>query len=476
MQAGSTRGYRARVAVALVVEVVLTPLAVGGALAAVALAASSGPGSGGGRSWWRRQDGQRAEALAARDAAQQAFYELDSAQREVEIAVETVRAAEEGAAGRQALADFQGLSARIDQVNVGYLAALDACDLDAPELAPGAVAQARLRLDQARNELAAKQTELDNFLRRLQPLLDHAEAQLIRVTPAVAKARQALLGASGALDAVRAAGLRADELAARLAELAPELTRLNEGAARHGVAATLARAELVAGKADALRAESEQLPEKAREIDRRVASLRTRIQALETKAGAVEPTLSELRRRFSAACWQDLQRVPQQAAEAVRTAQARLTEAARSRDEQRWADATAAIGSVRALLETADGSVAAVGDRLRRLTAVERDPQQEIQQARFAVRDAQRLAMAGRQTPDPRHAEPLDAAVGRLDRAVASLEVAGRHPDYWHFLTELDAARGTAAQVVAMIRGDHGDHTGHTGHSERGGYSGPGAR
>ncbi|WP_348533216.1 hypothetical protein [Kitasatospora sp. MAA4] len=446
-------------------EVVLAPLAVAGVLTAVALASfsgsgpGSGPGAGGGRGWWRgRSDGQRAEALAARDAAQQAFYELDSAQREVEIAVETVRAAEENATSRQALADFQGLSARIDQVNVGYLAALDACDLDAPELPPGAAGQARQRLEQARNELAAKQTELDNFLRRLQPLLDHAEAQLIRVTPAVAKAKQALLGASGALDAVRAAGLRADDLAARLAELAPELTKLNEGAARHGVAATLARAEEVARRADALRVSSEQLPERAREIDRRVASLRTRIQALETKSGSVEPTLSELRRRFSAACWQDLQRVPQQTAEAVRTAQAKLTEAATARDEQRWPDATALIGTVRALLETADGSVAAVADRLRRLNEVERDPQQEIQQARFAVRDAQRLAMAGRQTPDPRHAGPLDAAVGRMDRAVASLESAGRHPDYWQFLTELDAARETAAQVVAMIRGAHGIH------------------
>lgn len=456
MRAGSTRGFVARGAA----ELVLAPLVVGGALVVVALVGSagsfSGPAAGGGRSWWRRQDGQqRAEALAARDAAQQAFYDLDSAQREVEIAVETVRAAEDGAAGRQALADFQGLSARIDQVNVGYLAALDACDLDAAELPPGAAGQARQRLEQARNELAAKQTELNNYLSRLQPLLQHAEAQLIRVTPAVEKAKRALLGATVALDAVRAAGLRADELAARLAELAPELTRLNEGVSRHGVAGTLQRADEVAQKAEAVRVAAEQLPERAGEIDRRVASLRTRIQALETKAGSVEPALSELRRRFSAACWQDLQRVPQQTVESVRAAQAKLTEASRARDEQRWADATASIGTVRALLETADGSVAAVGDRLRRLTEVEYDPQREVERARFALRDAQRLAMAGRQAPDPRHAGPLDQAVGRLDQAVASLEGAGRHPDYWQFLTELDAVRETAAQVVAMIRGEH---------------------
>ncbi|MFI9275140.1 hypothetical protein ACIGXM_31170 [Kitasatospora sp. NPDC052896] len=459
VRAGSTRGYGTRLAT----ELVLTPVAVAGALAMAAVAAGAGSftgaGSGGGGrgAWWRRggNDQQRADALAARDAAQEAFYQLDTAQREAELAVETVRAAEDTATARQAVENFQSLSARIDQVSVGYFAALDTCDLEAVELPPGAAAEARRRLEQARAELAAQLAELGTFVQRLQPLVQHAEAQLVKVAPAVARAKQELLGATNALDAVRAAGLRADDLAARLAGLAPELTRLNEGAARHGVAATLQRAADVERRAGAIRADAEQRPARAQEIDRRVASLRTRIQALENRAGTIEPVLSELRRRFSAACWQDLQRVPQQAAEAVRTARTRLAEASTARDEQRWADATATIGTIRALLGTADGSVAAVAERLRRLNEAERDPQAEVERARFALRDAQRLAMAGRQTPDPRHAGPLDAAVGRLDRAVASLAEAGRHPDYWRFLTELDGVRETAAQVVAMIRGEH---------------------
>ncbi|GAB2726770.1 hypothetical protein GCM10010442_55480 [Kitasatospora kifunensis] len=452
MRAGSTRGYAGRVAA----ELLVMPVAVVGVLAAVA-GSFTGPGGGGTRPWWRRgEDGQRAAALAARDAAQEAFYELDSAQRELELAVETVRAAGDGASVRQALADFQDLSGRINQVTVAYLAALDSVDLEAAELAPGAAAQARQQLEQAKRELAAKQTELTGFLQRLQPLVRHAEAQLVRVAPAVEQAKRALLAAGGALEAVRAAGLGADDLAARLAELRPELTRLNEGAARHGVADTLRRAEDVGRRAAAILADAEQRPERAREIDRRVASLRTRVQALETRAGTVEPTLSELRRRFSADCWQDLQRVPQQVTQAGQAAQGKLAEAARARDEQRWADAATALATVRALLETADGSVAAVADRLRRLTEAERDPQAEVQRARFALRDAQRLAMAGRQAPDPRHAGPLDAAVERLDRAVASLAAAGRHPDYWRFLTELDGVRATAAEVVELIRGQHG--------------------
>ena len=52
------------------------------------------------------------------------------------------------------------------------------------------------------------------------------------------------------------------------------------------------------------------------------------------------------------------------------------------------------------------------------------------------------------------HARPLDDSVARVDRAIATLE--GRHPDYWHFLTETEAVRETAARVVQMIREERG--------------------
>ncbi|SOB84361.1 hypothetical protein [Streptomyces sp. 1331.2] len=448
---GSGRGRR-RAGSALADALVL-PVVLAGALGAVGLASA---GTGG---WWGRRgggEGVRAGAREARAAAQEAFYELEETQREVQLAVETVRAAEDGPTAQRALADLAAISGRVEQVTVNYLGALDAHNLDSEALDSGAAAQARRQLEDVKGQLGSAKAELNDFLRRLQPTLEHAEQQLMRVTPAVEQAKRALLAASNALDEARGAGLRADDLAARLAELAPELGRLNEGPARHGVAGTLQRAEDVKRRAEAVAADAGQLPERAREIDRRVASLRTRIQALETKAATVDPALSELRRRFSTACWQDLQRVPDQVAESGRAAERKLAEAARARDEQRWADATAAIGTVRALLETADGSVVAVNDRLRQLNEVQHDPNREIERARFAIRDAQRLAMAGRNAPDPRHAAPLDEAVARLDRAVATLEAAGRHPDYWHFLTELAAVRDTAAQVIGLIRGDLG--------------------
>ncbi|MER7193572.1 hypothetical protein [Streptomyces flaveolus] len=422
-------------------------------LAALALPAAFA--GGGTRRWFGgRAESQRAEAQAAKDAAAAAFYELDTAQRDLRISIETIAAVDSSPAARRAVDGFAALGRRIDEASGRYISAVDAHDLDRDDLEASAASRARTELTAAKDELGRVKQELDRFAEGLGPLLGKAETQLARLAPAVERARQALLAASDALDAVRGAGLKADDLAARLAALGPELTRLNQGAGQHGVPQTLERAERVTREAEAVRAEAERLPERAAETDHRLVSLRTRAQALTTRAGQVEPVLSELRRRFTAACWQDLQHVPDHAAETVHQAEAKLAEAQRARDEQRWPDATALLSTVRALLNSTDEAVSAAGDRLRQLNAVQKDPQQEIERTRFAIRDAQRLAMAGRNTPDPRHARPLDDAVARLERAITTLE--GRHPDYWHFLTETDAVRRTVADVVTHIREERG--------------------
>ncbi|MEU7468078.1 hypothetical protein AB0A94_05840 [Streptomyces sp. NPDC044984] len=410
---------------------------------------------GGTRRWFGgRAENQRAEAQAAKDAAAAAFYELDTAQRDLRISIETITAVDASPAARRAVADFEALGRRIDEASHQYISAVDAHDLDRDDLEASAASRARDRLTAAKDELGRVKQELDRFADGLGSLLDKAETQLARLAPAVERARQALLAASNALDTTRGSGLKADDLAARLAALSPELTKLNQGAGQHGVPGTLERAERVTREAEAVRVEAERLPERAAEIDHRLVSLRTRAQALTTRSEQVEPVLSELRRRFTAACWQDLQHVPDVASENVGQAEARLAEARAAREEQRWADATALLSTARALLNTTDEAVSAAGDRLRRLNAVQKDPGQEIERTRFAIRDAQRLAMAGRNTPDPRHARPLDDAVARLERAVAGLE--GRHPDYWHFLTETEEVRATVSRVVARIREERG--------------------
>ncbi len=410
--------------------------------------------NGGARRWgWGgggRAESRRAEAQAAKDAAATAFYELDTAQRDLRISIETLAAVDDSPAARRAVEDFAEFGRRIDQVSHEYIATVDAHDLERDELDGDAAFRARRALDGTREDLERTRADLERFGQGLGPLLEKAETQLARLAPEVERARQALLGATKALDAVRAAGLRADEAAARLAALSPELTRLNEGAARHGVRDTLQRAERVLREAEGVRREVELLPERAAETDRRLSSLRTRAEALRHRAENVGPVLSELRRRFTVACWEDLQNVPEQVAGAVRQAEEKLAEARTARQEQRWADATARLSTVRALLNDADEAVSAAGERLRRLNEVSFDHSGEVERTRFAIRDAQRLAMAGRSHPDPRHAGPLDGAVARLERAVAGLS--GRHPDWWGFVTELDAIRETVADVVRRIR------------------------
>lgn len=412
---------------------------------------------GGTRRWgWGsgRSDSVRADAQAAKDAAAAAFYELDTAQRDLRISIETITAVEDSPAGRKAVQDFAALGTRIDQVSHEYITAVDAHDLDRDDLDSGTAARARAELNKTMEDLKRVKGELDRFEQGLGRLLDKAETQLARLAPAVERGRQGLLAASNALDAVRAAGLSADDLAARLAALSPELTKLNQGAGQHGVRDTLQRADRVAREAEAIRGQAERLPETAAETDKRLSSLRTRAQALHTRAGKVEPVLSELRRRFSAACWQDLQQVPDEAVRTARQAEEKLREAQKARDEQRWPDATALLSTVRALLNTTDEAVKAAGDRLQRLNEVSFNHSSEVERVRFAIRDAQRLAMDGRTTPDPRHARPLDDSVVRVDRAVAGLT--GRHPDYWHFLVELDAVKETVQGVVEQIRQERG--------------------
>ncbi|MFJ4778998.1 hypothetical protein [Streptomyces sp. NPDC088762] len=407
------------------------------------------------RRWFGgRDESRRAGAQAAKDAAAAAFYELDSAQRDLRISIETIAAADGSPAARQAGEGFAALGQRIDQVSHVYIEAVDAHDLDRPELEGSVAARAREELTRARDELVRVKGELDRFAQGIQPLLDKAETQLARVAPARERAKAALLAASDALDAVRAKGIRADDLAARLAALGPELTKLNEGAGRHGVQETVQRADRILRDAEAVRAEVARLPERAAEVDRRLVSLRTRAQALRNRADRVEPVLSELRRRFSAACWQDLQHVPDEAVRDIAHAEDRLHEATQAREEQRWADVGGLIDAVRASLEATDEAVSAAQDRLTRLEAVARNPQAEVDRTRFAIRDAQRLAMAGRSVPDPRHARPLDEAVARVDRALAGLE--GRHPDYWAFLLEMQDVRAAVNRVVNGIRAERG--------------------
>ena len=95
---------------------------------------------GGTRRWgWGsgRAEHQRADAQAAKDAAAAAFYELDTAQRDLRISIETITAVDDSPPARKAVADFAAFGTRIDEVSHEYITAVDAHDLDRDDLDSG---------------------------------------------------------------------------------------------------------------------------------------------------------------------------------------------------------------------------------------------------------------------------------------------------------------------------------------------------
>lgn len=79
----------------------------------VPLVAAALPGAfagGGTRRWFGgRGENQRADAQAAKDAAAAAFYELDTAQRDLRISIETITAVDSSPRARKAVEDFAAL-------------------------------------------------------------------------------------------------------------------------------------------------------------------------------------------------------------------------------------------------------------------------------------------------------------------------------------------------------------------------------
>jgi hypothetical protein len=103
-------------------------------------------------------------------------------------------------------------------------------------------------------------------------------------------------------------------------------------------------------------------------------------------------------------------------------------------------------------LEAVERAVDGVGDRRRALEAVAADPRAVLQRARFAVRDAQRLAVADAAQPAYRTwAARLDGLVARLEHLEAGL-VPGGHRDWWALQTEVRAIERAAHEVVDEIR------------------------
>ncbi|MFE5330125.1 hypothetical protein ACFRCG_27425 [Embleya sp. NPDC056575] len=403
------------------------------------------------RPWRRRKDAARSAALAAREAAGEAFLQLDTAQRDMMLSLETVRAVRGARGTEDALRGFAAVSLRIDEASAAYIALMDRHPLDV-ELETDEYESARRELAEVASRLDAVRQELDRFGTSLGPLLADAEQALGQLPPAVDRARRAAAEAEQAVAETQRAGLGSTTLTTRLAAVRADLTELDRGPAALGIPGTLEVARRIETAAGELRAEAERLPRQREEVTNRLSSLRTRAQALESRLGTIEPALHRLRRDYVQSCWADLEQVPARTRQSLGVARSRLEEAGAAAGRGEYADAVSRLATARATLKDADEAMASVNDRLHALEEVARDPEAELERTRFALRDAQRLALGGRANAEERYARRLDALVYRLEAIAAEPEQP--RPDWWRFLSETRDIRAEVAATVQVIRED----------------------
>ncbi|MGW0660474.1 hypothetical protein [Streptodolium elevatio] len=423
--------------------------------AAAAVAALAVPGAFAGgetRPWRRRREAARAAAATAREAAGEAFLRLDTAQRDLRISLETVRAVEPSDASAEALRRFEALNDLVDEASAAYIGVMDRHPLDSEDLDTTDYDAARRELEAVARRLDEVGKELERFGESVGPMIARADVALSQLPPKTEHARQTVRAAEAAVQVAVREGLASAAYEQRLAAVHADLAELDKGASVHGVGGTLELAAKVTATAQTLYEEADRLPRLRDDVTKRLSSLRTRAQAVASRADNLEPALSRLRQGYSAACWTDLEGTGAAVARAVEVAGTRIDEAGAAANGREWADAVSRLATARAALNNADEAMAAVHDRLRDLDEVARDPDAEIERTRFALRDAQRLAVGARAAAEEKYARSLDALVYRLE-AVGG-QVDAPHPDWWSFLTETRAIRAEVGRVVQQIRDD----------------------
>jgi hypothetical protein len=377
--------------------------------------------------------------LAARNEATQAFLALDDEQRAV---ADAVRVAVE-LSGRTRLGDeWLEVAAIGDAATSAYLTATQEHPLDGSRPALGAL-DADVK---ALREIERAREAIRRFRATHARALDEAE-YAVRNLPRIAQEARTTFGAARtAVQDAAASGVRSRRAEERLAEAERSAAGMDGPgaglqermrAAQHTLELARSAAELAA-----------EAPRTAQQVRTALTSIATRRSAAETKAGRIAPSLSALLREFSEPCSRDLTDAEAAARAAIADAERALTEAGRLAEAGEWDEATDRVSAARAALGRAEERHDAVVDRLAALRDVRADPARYAADARFVLRDAQRLVVDRGLVRE--FGPILDGQAVRLENAQQRL--AGVHPDYWLYVTELRGIRERVREVVAQVR------------------------
>lgn len=362
--------------------------------------------------------------------------------RRQSIAEAAVAASEQMFPERGMAARWEPIRARCYDAAGAYLALTER--LDQAEREGGTVPQPEIETLVRR--LGAAAGGVDEFYRGNQGHLEHAVAVYGTVPQLVAQVRSAAAQARQAAEVSAYAGYPSVRQCA--AGVDEGLVTLEAAVAGAGAGVVREAATDLEGRTRALSRALEDAPGKQHSATTAVASAGTRLSAAQHRLERIPPALSALLREFNAASSADLANNERQAHRAIDSAAAELSKARaalQNNDPEQTLELTT---SARGYLATAEEQSDAVTDRLALLREVREKPQDSAKAVRFKLRDAQMLAVNNGLVTE--WGSVLDGQSDRLDRVSAGL--VGRHPDYWAYVSELEAITVFIAGVVERMR------------------------
>ncbi|MEU1995361.1 hypothetical protein ABZ511_13015 [Nocardia gamkensis] len=393
------------------------------------------------RRGWFRSSGNDEWIEHARATLATAFLDMDRRQSAADAAV---HAADQIFPERRTGARWEPVRHKCYGAAEVYLTL--SAELEAAQQGGPPVPQGAQRVDAAVRQLTDAAHAVDEFYRGDQGKLEEAVA----VLGAVPRLAQQVKAA-----AAEVRGRAAESEFANYPSVRKGATAVDEALVTLEASGSGAPAGTVREAANRLEAATRELadalaqaPSRAAAANTAISSVTTRLAAVRTRAEGVPQAFSALLREFNAASSADLannERESQRAIEAADAALGRARTAAAENNPEFALDLTT---SARGFLAEAEQRVDAVAKRLTSLRAIRSDPQEQAKAVRFRLRDAQMLAVSRGLVAE--WGSVLDAQAARIDRISETLS--GRHPDYWAYVTELNAVTEFIAGVVERMR------------------------
>ncbi|MGL4304825.1 MAG: hypothetical protein ACRCSF_01615 [Mycobacteriaceae bacterium] len=390
---------------------------------------------------------QYLDATAARDRAVGAFFALETALSS--ISEQTV-ALEEFGQDTSAIDQWKKVQANCYAANDEYLRIAEQFSIDESADRPDnnrfvsaarAFARCETMLGNAVKEIQQYQSRYASELHKAQSLAIAVPDLVQNSIDEVAAIRTILSGSHNAFSQYPSVRKSVEIMEKVVAELHQRLSTGSLTSAQKGAK------KLALASAD-VRSALEAAPGKTTKANTTLAAVRTRIDGVTTQSLAIAPTLSELLRNFNIRSSEDLSTHEKRASALLAQAEKLWFNARTSLYERDPEKTLTYLADARSLVNEAENLCEEVTDRLSSLIAVRSHPESAAKKVRFSIRDAQLLAVNRGLVKE--WGSVLDAQVERVERA--SSELAGRNPDYWSYLQNLNAVSDFVDGIIQRIR------------------------